>query len=168
VLAVKIQSFEYSKFERTFSWRTRTAGSRFGENQHIQDAALAAAGRRKPLPRALHVKLQPDGPPPRHGSPLMRAARSPTLRGSGRAGNPCGKVKEGETENDIFAFLTTEPNADVKPIHLKLMPEILTSADEIETWMTAPAKIAIELQRPLPDEALRIVARGKKQDGPEQ
>jgi putative SOS response-associated peptidase YedK len=78
------------------------------------------------------------------------------------------KVKEGETENDIFAFLTTEPNADVKPIHPKAMPVILTKADEIETWMTAPAKEALELQRPLPDNALRIVARGKKQDGPEQ
>jgi hypothetical protein len=45
---------------------------------------------------------------------------------------------------------------------------ILTTADEIETWMTAPTKIALELQRPLPDDALRIVARGKKQHGLEQ
>jgi putative SOS response-associated peptidase YedK len=77
------------------------------------------------------------------------------------------KVKEGETENDIFAFLTTEPNAVVAPIHPKAMPVILTTADEIETWMTAPAKVALELQQPLPDGALRIVARGKKQDGPD-
>jgi putative SOS response-associated peptidase YedK len=48
------------------------------------------------------------------------------------------------------------------------MPVILTTADEIETWMTAPAKIALELQRPLPDDLLRIVALGKKKDGPEQ
>jgi hypothetical protein len=32
-------------------------------------------------------------------------------------------------------------------------------------WMTAPAPIALELQRPLGDEALIIVARGGKQDG---
>jgi hypothetical protein len=38
------------------------------------------------------------------------------------------KVKEGETTNDIFAFLTTEPNAIVAPIHPKAMPVILTSA----------------------------------------
>jgi putative SOS response-associated peptidase YedK len=32
------------------------------------------------------------------------------------------KVKEGETTNDLFGFLTTEPNGVVAPIHLKAMP----------------------------------------------
>jgi len=45
------------------------------------------------------------------------------------------------------------------------MPVILTKRDEIELWLTAPAKEALALQRPLPDDALRIVARGQKQDG---
>ena len=49
------------------------------------------------------------------------------------------KVKEGETTNDLYAFLTTEPNAEVGAIHPKAMPVILTSPDEVETWMTAPA-----------------------------
>jgi putative SOS response-associated peptidase YedK len=75
------------------------------------------------------------------------------------------KVKEGETTNDLFAFLTTEPNAIVAPVHAKAMPVILTTPDEIERWMTAPANEALALQRPLPDDALRIVARGQKQDG---
>ncbi|MGY4429689.1 putative SOS response-associated peptidase YedK [Bradyrhizobium sp. F1.13.1] len=44
------------------------------------------------------------------------------------------------------------------------MPEILTTPDEVETWMTAPLDEALKLQRPLPDEALRIVARGVKED----
>jgi putative SOS response-associated peptidase YedK len=48
------------------------------------------------------------------------------------------KVKEGETTNDLFAFLTTEPNAIVAPIHPKAIPVILTRAEEIETWLTAP------------------------------
>jgi hypothetical protein len=34
------------------------------------------------------------------------------------------------------------------------------------TWMTAPAKDALALQPPLPDDALRIAARGKTQEGP--
>jgi putative SOS response-associated peptidase YedK len=63
--------------------------------------------------------------------------------------------------------LTTEPNAVVSTIHPKAMPVILTTAEEIETWMKAPAKEALALQRPLPDDALRIVALGKKQDGPD-
>jgi putative SOS response-associated peptidase YedK len=53
------------------------------------------------------------------------------------------KVKEGETTNDIYAFLTTEPNAEVGAIHPKAMPVIMTTPDEVETWMTAS-----------PDEAL--------------
>jgi len=75
------------------------------------------------------------------------------------------KVREGETTNDIFAFLTTDPNAVVKAYHPKAMPVILRTQDEIETWLTAPAPIALQLQRPLPDVALEVVARGGKQDG---
>ncbi|MGY4510306.1 putative SOS response-associated peptidase YedK [Bradyrhizobium sp. USDA 3650] len=50
------------------------------------------------------------------------------------------KVKEGETTNDLYAFLTTEPNAEVGAIHPKAMPVILTTPDEVETWMTAPVE----------------------------
>ena len=74
------------------------------------------------------------------------------------------KVKEGETTNDLYAFLTTEPNAEVGAIHPKAMPVILTRPDEVETWMTAPPDEALKLQRPLPDGSLRLVARGVKED----
>jgi putative SOS response-associated peptidase YedK len=74
------------------------------------------------------------------------------------------KVKEGETTNDVFAFLTTEPNALVATYHPKAMPVILRSRDEIDMWMDAPGPVALQLQRPLPDDALMIVARGAKQD----
>jgi putative SOS response-associated peptidase YedK len=74
------------------------------------------------------------------------------------------KVKEGETTNDVFGFLTTEPNTEVGAIHPKAMPVILTTRDEIELWMTAPTAEALRLQRPLPDGALMVVARGLKQD----
>lgn len=75
------------------------------------------------------------------------------------------KLKEGEITADLFAFLTTEPNAEVGAVHPKAMPVILTEPDEIEQWLTAPTEDALKLQRPLPDGSLVIVARGEKQDG---
>lgn len=74
------------------------------------------------------------------------------------------KLAEGEVTADLFAFLTTEPNAEVAEIHPKAMPVILTEAEEIETWLSAPWSVAKELQHPLPDGALRVVARGTKKD----
>src|ERR1700730_7379762 len=70
------------------------------------------------------------------------------------------KVREGITTNDLFGFLTTEPNDVVGPIHPKAMPVILTTPAEIETWMTAPADEALKLQRPLSQGSLKIVATG--------
>jgi putative SOS response-associated peptidase YedK len=75
------------------------------------------------------------------------------------------KVKEGETTNDLFGFLTTGPNDVVGAIHPKAMSVILTTPSEIETWLTAPPEAALELQRPLPDGSLMVVARGEKEDG---
>jgi putative SOS response-associated peptidase YedK len=75
------------------------------------------------------------------------------------------KVRSGEETIDVFGFLTTDPNAEVAPIHPKAMPVILTTPEEIETWMTPPTPEALQLQRLPPDRALRIVARGEKKDG---
>jgi putative SOS response-associated peptidase YedK len=49
-------------------------------------------------------------------------------------------------------------------IHPQAMPIILTTQEEIDLWMTAPAEEALTLQRPLPDSALKIVAREQKKD----
>jgi putative SOS response-associated peptidase YedK len=73
--------------------------------------------------------------------------------------------RKGETgEHRLFAFLTTESNKEIGAIHPKAMPVILTTRDEIDIWMTAPLGEALKLQRPLPDDALMIVARGEKKD----
>jgi len=67
-------------------------------------------------------------------------------------------------QHELFGFLTTEPNAVVAPIHPKAI--ILTTPAEVDWWLLADAPKALELQRPLPDDALRVVASGEKEDGP--
>tara|TARA_R110002073_G_scaffold33647_1_gene100887 strand:+ start:439 stop:1197 length:759 start_codon:yes stop_codon:yes gene_type:complete len=74
------------------------------------------------------------------------------------------KLKEGEITTDLFGFLTCLPNAEVKPVHPKAMPVILTRAREWRQWLTAPTEDALKLQRPLPDGLLKIVAEGVRED----
>ena len=76
------------------------------------------------------------------------------------------KSAPAEGEHELFAFLTTEANAIVVPIHPKAMPVILTTPAEFDLWLEAETPDALALQRPLPDDALRIVARGEREDGP--
>ena len=75
------------------------------------------------------------------------------------------KIREGESRNTLFGFLTSDPNAEVAAVHPKAMPVILRTEAEIETWLTRPVSEALGLQRPLPNGSLTIVARGEKQDG---
>ena len=69
-------------------------------------------------------------------------------------------------EHELFGFLTTEANTTVAPIHPKAMPVILTRPEEVDLWLRGETIEALKLQRPLPDETLRIVARGLKEDKP--
>lgn len=67
------------------------------------------------------------------------------------------KIKEGMIKNDLYAFLTTDANAVVAPIHPNAMPVILRTPEEVDTWMSAPWEEVKAMQKPLPDDALQLV-----------
>ena len=52
----------------------------------------------------------------------------------------------------------------VAPIQRKAMPVILTSPAEVDRCLEGETSEASSLQRPLPDDTLRIVAKGGKDD----
>lgn len=76
-----------------------------------------------------------------------------------------GERKGEAGEHRLFAFLTTESNGVVRPVHAKAMPVVLTCPEEWDTWLEGPADKAILLQRPAPAGVLSIVATGAKEDG---
>jgi putative SOS response-associated peptidase YedK len=49
----------------------------------------------------------------------------------------------------------------VRPIHAKEMPLLLTTVDGWDTWFMGSVDEAAALQKPLPNEMLRLVATGE-------
>lgn len=55
----------------------------------------------------------------------------------------------------VFSFLTCPPNAIVAPVHGKAMPVVL-AREHWNQWLTGSVDEALALQRPAPDDAVRL------------
>lgn len=66
-----------------------------------------------------------------------------------------GRTRRARQERDwsLYAFLTTEANDVVRPVHEKAMPVILHDLDECREWLGG-GEASLRLQRPLPNEEL--------------
>ena len=69
-----------------------------------------------------------------------------------------------EGEHLVYAFLTTEPNAEVAPVHEKAMPVLLLDREARETWLEGSVEESLALQGPAPDGTPKVVATGSRED----
>jgi putative SOS response-associated peptidase YedK len=65
-----------------------------------------------------------------------------------------GERKGVAAEHQHYAFLTTEANNLVRPIHAKAMPVMLCDPEAWDIWLTGSVEEALELQSPLSAEGL--------------
>lgn len=77
-------------------------------------------------------------------------------RGERLAAQP-GEKRRVREERDwmLYAFLTTDANAVVRPVHEKAMPVILTEPAELIEWLGG-GEASLRLQRPLADMLLAV------------
>jgi putative SOS response-associated peptidase YedK len=61
----------------------------------------------------------------------------------------------------VFAFLTTEPNEMVRPVHPKAMPMIL-HVEDYDTWLNADWKDAARLVAPFPSQLMAVASGATK------
>ncbi len=77
-----------------------------------------------------------------------------------------GKLKPDAEPIELttYAFLTTDPNEVVKPIHPKRMPVMLVGEDAQQTWLQGSPDEAYALAKPYTAGPMKIVAKGDKRD----
>jgi putative SOS response-associated peptidase YedK len=77
-----------------------------------------------------------------------------------------GPVKKDgpSVEVDVYAFMTTAPNALTDSINHERMPVLLSNENDFETWLTGTPEEAFALARSFDPNAMRIVQSGKDKE----
>jgi putative SOS response-associated peptidase YedK len=69
--------------------------------------------------------------------------------------------KNGENvDQEVFAFMTTEPNELTASVNHERMPVLLSKQEHFDTWLNGSPEEAFALARPYSAEAMRIVQSG--------
>jgi putative SOS response-associated peptidase YedK len=69
--------------------------------------------------------------------------------------------KNGDSvDQEVFAFLTTEPNELTASINHERMPVLLSDPAELETRLSAPTEEALRLARSYAPDKMRIAQSG--------
>jgi putative SOS response-associated peptidase YedK len=68
----------------------------------------------------------------------------------------------GTVEQEVFAFMTTEPNELTASINHERMPVLLSNPDDFETRLSAPPQEAFRLAHSYAAEQMRIVQSGSE------
>jgi putative SOS response-associated peptidase YedK len=75
-----------------------------------------------------------------------------------------GERKGMSGEHRLYAFLTTDSNDLVRPIHAKAMPVMLCDEEGWDGWLTGSVDEALKLQSPLQPARMGIVGTGAVED----
>ena len=63
-------------------------------------------------------------------------------------------------DQEVFAFMTTEPNELAQSINHERMPVLMSDPDDFETWLSGSTEEAFKLARSYAAEQMRIVQSG--------
>ena len=67
-------------------------------------------------------------------------------------------------DQEVFAFMTTEPNALTASINHERMPVLMSDPDDFETWLSGSVEDAFKLARSYAARQMRIVQYGAERE----